>query len=93
MAPVWCGQLAGTGRLQPAIEFAEKAVRADPVNDALWALLYRLHGRRSAIQARRVLNRFAELLRAQDYPEDEIAELLAGIASAPGPALPPNSPA
>jgi DNA-binding SARP family transcriptional activator len=93
MAPVWCGQLAGTGRLQAAIEFAEKAVRADPVNEALWALLYRLHGRRSAIQARRILHRFAELLRAQEYPEDEIAELLAGIASVPGQALPPKSPA
>jgi ATP/maltotriose-dependent transcriptional regulator MalT/DNA-binding SARP family transcriptional activator len=85
MALNWCGQLAGDNRLQQALDFAEKALRADPLNDSLWALLYRLHGKRSAIQARQVLNRFAKLLRAEDYPEDEIAELIAGIACARGP--------
>jgi DNA-binding SARP family transcriptional activator len=84
MALLWCGQLAGASRLQPALEFAEKALRADPLNDTLWALLYRLHGRHSAIQARQVLNRFVKLLRDEDYPEGEITELIEGIASAPG---------
>jgi len=93
MAQTWCEQLAGAGRLQPAIEFAEKALAADPLNDPLWALLYRLHGRRSAIQARRILNRFAELLRAEDFSEDEIAELIEAIASARASSFsPPRNP-
>lgn len=90
MALTWCEQLAGAGRLQPAIEFAAKALATDPLNDALWALLYRLHGRRSAIQARRILNRFAELLKAEDYSEAEIAELIEAIASAPASSFSPQ---
>jgi ATP/maltotriose-dependent transcriptional regulator MalT/DNA-binding SARP family transcriptional activator len=87
MALTWCWQLAAANRLQWAVELAEKALRADPLNEALWALLYRLHGRRSAIHARQVLKRFAKLLTAEDYPEDEIAELIAGIVSASGPSF------
>jgi ATP/maltotriose-dependent transcriptional regulator MalT/DNA-binding SARP family transcriptional activator len=90
MALTWCEQLPGTGRLQPAIEFAEKALAADPLNDALWALLYRLHGRRSAIHARRLLKRFAALLMAEDYSEAEIAELIEAIASAPASSFSPG---
>ena len=90
MALAWCGQLAGAGRLQKAIDFAEEALRADPLNDSLWALLYRLHGRRSAIQARHVLKRFAGVLKAEDYPEDEIVALAKGIVSGSGTSLPPE---
>ena len=93
MALSWCVRLAGANRPQAALDFAETALRADPLNDTLWALLYRLHGRRSAIQARQVLNRFTKLLRAEDYPEDEIAELIEGIVSTPGPSFSPNKPA
>ena len=88
MALVWCGQLAGSGRLQKGIDFAEMALRADPLNDSLWALLTRLHGRRSAIQARHVLKRFAGALKAEDYPEGEIAALTKEIVSDSGPSLP-----
>jgi ATP/maltotriose-dependent transcriptional regulator MalT/DNA-binding SARP family transcriptional activator len=93
MALAWCGQLAAAGRLQPAIELAEKALGADPVSDVLWALLYRLHGRHSAIRARQVLNRFANRLRAEDFPEHEIAELIEGITSARGALFSPGQPA
>ena len=90
MALTWCAHLVGMNRLQRALDLAEKALRADPVNETLWALLYRLYGRRSAIQARQVLNRFARLLRAEEYPEADIAALIEGIALAPGPAFPPK---
>lgn len=82
LAQNWCGLLESSARLQTAVEFAERALRADPLNDALWMLLYRLEGRRSAIGARKVLLRLAELLRAEDYPENEIAHMVETIASA-----------
>ena len=81
MVLTWCGLLARQNRWQEAMDLAEKGVRAAPLNDALWALLYRVQGRQSAIAARQVLARFASLLRAEDYPEDEIAEMLRIIAS------------
>jgi ATP/maltotriose-dependent transcriptional regulator MalT/DNA-binding SARP family transcriptional activator len=90
MTLAWCAQLPGTNRSQAAIELTEKALRADPLNDVLWALLYRLHGRSSAIQARLVLTRFAERLKTEDFPKDEIAALTQGIASAPEPSFSPK---
>ena len=86
MALAWGGQLAQDGRIQPALDLTEKALRADPLNEALWALLHRLHGRRSAIQARQVEGRFASLLRAEGYPEPEIAAMVRGIVTPTAPA-------
>ncbi len=63
----WCEQLALAGRLQPAIEFAEKALAADPLNDALWTLLYRFARLSFRHPGRRILKRFAELLVTEDY--------------------------
>ena len=83
MTLAWCEQLAGSNRLQSALDVVEKALRAAPLSDSLWALLYRLQGRRSAILARQVLKRFAKQLQAEDYPEQEIAELLSTIAASP----------
>jgi ATP/maltotriose-dependent transcriptional regulator MalT/DNA-binding SARP family transcriptional activator len=80
MALVWEGQLVDADRLQPAIDLVEKALGADPLNESLWILLYRLHGRLSAIQARLVLHRFATLLRSEDYSEKEIPALVERIA-------------
>lgn len=86
MALAWGGQLALAGRIQPALDLTEKALRADPLNEALWALLHRLHGRRSAIQARQVATRFTSLLRAEGYPEAEIAAMVRGIVTPAAPA-------
>lgn len=81
MALVWCDHLAESDRTQQALRLAEKAVAADPLNDAPWGLLYRLRGRRSAIAARQVLTRFAKRLRDDDYTEEEIAAILDGIVT------------
>ena len=83
MALAWCDLLVRSNRPGLAMELAEKALRADPLNEALWALLYRLHGRSSAIQARQVLSRFARLLQSEEYPEHEIAELIKGVTAPP----------
>ena len=80
MALAWEGQLADADRLQPAIDLVEKALRADPLNESLWILLYRSHGCLSAIQARLVLHRFATLLRSEDYSEKEIPTLVERVA-------------
>lgn len=80
MALAWEGQLADADRLQPAIDIVEKALGADPLNESLWILLHRLHGRISAIQARLVLHRFAVLLRSEDYSEKEIPALVGRVA-------------
>ncbi|WP_217270463.1 BTAD domain-containing putative transcriptional regulator [Fundidesulfovibrio magnetotacticus] len=80
MVLVWGGQLADAGRTRHALELAEKALAADPLSDVLWGLLYRLHGRDSALQARQALNRFVKLLRDEGYPEDEIAQMAEAIA-------------
>ena len=93
MALTWCERLDMRNRPQPALELAEKALRADPLNETLWALLYRLHGRSSAIQARQVLNRFSKLLQSEEYPEHEIAEFIKGITSTPEPLSPAKKPA
>lgn len=82
MSLVWSGHLAETGHLHEAIDLAEKALRTDPLNESLWALLFRLHGRRSAIQGRQVLKRFAQVLKAENYPENEIAALVRGAVAA-----------
>ncbi|WP_300156234.1 BTAD domain-containing putative transcriptional regulator [Solidesulfovibrio sp.] len=85
LALAWCEQLALNDKLEAALDLAEKALASAPLNDGLWALLYRLQGRRSAILARQTLGRFAKRLQADGYPEEEIAELLASIAGAPAP--------
>jgi len=72
----WSGLLVVTERLPRAITLVEKALRCDPLNDRLHALRYRLCGRISAIRARQVVHDFKHLLEGEDYPADEIAELL-----------------
>ena len=81
LAFAWCDLLVRSDRLPKAVQVVEKALRDDPLNDRLYGLLYRLQGQNSAILARQVLKRFAAVLRAEDYPDDEVAELIAGITA------------
>ncbi|NOX79984.1 MAG: ATP-binding protein [Deltaproteobacteria bacterium] len=81
LAFAWCDLLVDSDRLPKAVQVAEKALRDDPLNDRLCGLLYRLQGRSSAVLARQVLKRFAAALQAEDYQDDEIAELVAGITA------------
>ncbi|WP_218109105.1 BTAD domain-containing putative transcriptional regulator [Desulfolutivibrio sulfoxidireducens] len=83
LALTWGGHLDRINRTQAAIDIVEKALRPDPLNDSLWALLYRLHGRRSVLQARQVVNRLATVLRNEGYPEADIEQILTGVTVAP----------
>jgi len=79
MTIAWSGLLADSDRLSQAIRVVEKALPCDPLNDRLYALLYRLHGQRSAILAQKVLKRFTGALHNEGYSSDEIAELITAI--------------
>lgn len=81
LAFAWCDLLVSSNRLPKAVQVVEKALRDDPLNDRLYGLLYRLQGQSSAVLARQVLKRFAAVLQAEDYPDEEIAELVAGITA------------
>lgn len=81
LALAWGSQLDQINRVHAAVDIIEKALRHDPLNDALWTLLYRLHGRQSALQARQVINRLAVLLRSDGYSESEVAQILKGITA------------
>ncbi|PNU18626.1 ATP-binding protein [Geothermobacter hydrogeniphilus] len=81
MTLAWSALLAGSRRLPQAVQLVEKALRNDPLCERLNGQLYWLQGQRSAVQARRVLQRFAARLQSEGYPADEIAELLSGITA------------
>jgi len=79
MALAWCPLLVEGNRSQKALDIAEKALRADSLNDSLWGLLYRLHAQKSSLSARQVLDRFARSLRAEEYPEHEVQALVRAV--------------
>ncbi|WP_233189330.1 BTAD domain-containing putative transcriptional regulator [Geothermobacter hydrogeniphilus] len=80
---VWSDLLVAAERLPQAVALVEKALRCEPLNDRLHALRYRLCGRTSSLRARQVLQEFKLLLEAEDYPADEISELLNVIVAEP----------
>ncbi|WP_020677851.1 BTAD domain-containing putative transcriptional regulator [Geopsychrobacter electrodiphilus] len=81
----WSGLLADSGRLPQAIRVAEKALSYAPLNDLLYALLYRLQGQRSAVLAKKVLRQLTDELHNEGYSTDEIAELITAIKVEPTP--------
>jgi len=83
LAHAWSGLLVNSERLTTAIKLVEKALVYSPLNDTLYALLYRLQGKNSAVQARRVLQQYNDLLHAEGYPAEEITELLTSITNNP----------
>ena len=85
MTIAWSGMLADSGRLPQAIRVAEKALSYAPLNDLLYALLYRLQGQRSAVLAKKVLRQFTDALHNEGYSTDEIAELITAIKVEPTP--------
>lgn len=85
LAFAWTELLVRSERLPYAILIAEQAWQSDPFNDRLCGLLYRLKGQNSAMQARQVLNRFADVLRGDGYPEHEVIEWIAGMTQQPLP--------
>lgn len=82
MALAWSDLLAESERLPLAIQVLEKALQHDNLNDQLYAQLYRLEGRRSALHSRRVLKRLEATLRQEGYADDEIAEFFVTIKTA-----------
>lgn len=88
MVIAWSDLLVQSDRLAEAIDAVNKALLYDPLNDRLYTLLYRLEGQRSAVHARRILNRFKSVLLQEGYCDDEIAELVQGVVSShPKPSL------
>jgi len=89
-AVAWSDLLVRSDRLPAAIRVVDKAVLYDPLNDRLHARLYRLEGQRSAMHARRVLQRFETILRQEGYHDREIADLVLAITTPqpPGPPFP-----
>lgn len=83
MALAWSDLLVRSDRLADAIGVMNKALLYDPLNDRLYTLLYRLEGQRSAVYARRVLDRFKSVLRQEGFREGEIADLVHAVASSP----------
>jgi len=76
MALAWCPLLLRSNRREQAVACAGKALRADPLNEALWGLLYRLRAVESSVLAREVLERFAALLRNEQFAEQDIRTLV-----------------
>lgn len=77
----WCQILAESDGIQDAIAVAGKALGYEPTNDRLVRLLFNLHRNSPVIQARQVLKQFATALQYEDYPVEEIAELVREITS------------
>lgn len=77
----WCEILAESDRNREAITIAEKALRYEPTNHSLVRLLYNLHRNSPVIEARQVLKQFTTTLQNQNYPEEEIAELVREITA------------
>lgn len=83
MALAWSDLLVRSNRLADAISVVNKALFSDPFNDRLYSLLYRLEGQRSAVHARRILDRFKSVLQQEGFCDSEITELVHTIASSP----------
>ncbi|WP_306548822.1 hypothetical protein [Desulfobulbus sp.] len=81
LAFAWSELLTRANRLPAAIRVVEKALTYDQLNDRLYACLYRLEGRHSAIHSRRVLNRFEAVLHQEGYPQHEIADMITEITT------------
>jgi DNA-binding SARP family transcriptional activator len=81
MALAWSDLLVQSDQLTDAIGLVNKALLYDPLNDRLHALLYRLVGQRSAVHARRVLDRFKSVLLQEGFCENETAELVQRITT------------
>jgi DNA-binding SARP family transcriptional activator len=88
LAIAWSELLAKSDRLSTAVRLVDKALLHDPLNERLYALLYRLEGQRSALHSRQVLHRFKAVLRQDGYQDQEIADLLQTIVSSPPPGRP-----
>lgn len=81
MAIAWSDLLVRSDRLADAIGVVNKALLYDPLNDRLYALLYRLEGQRSAVHARRVLDRFKSVLLLEGFCYDETVDLVQRVST------------
>lgn len=81
IAQTWGHLLMDCDRSATAIKLVEKALIHDPINDRLFALLYQLQGKRSTVQARRVLERFKKILQQEGYCDEEINEQISTIST------------
>ncbi len=76
MVCIWSGILEKDRRYEKAIQVLETALLGDLFNEELYARLYQIKGKFSALSARKTLNRFSDILQKEGYPPREIDELI-----------------
>jgi DNA-binding SARP family transcriptional activator len=76
----WCPFLAANGQLDKAVHVAAMVWQENPADEQLTSQLYNLHLQNNeTVQATNLCRRYEELLLQQEYPADEIEELLERI--------------
>ncbi len=82
MGHTWAVILAESDRTEEAIEVLTRVLRFNRMEDRLISLLYTLFLRTgNMLKARELLGQYRQTLRDQDFPEEEIDDLLFRIAS------------
>lgn len=77
----WCPELAANGQLEKAVQVATKIWKENSADEQLTGLLYKLHVlNREPLQAKRLYKRYEEMLQRDEYPAEEIQELLGRIS-------------
>lgn len=80
----WSRLLAADGRHEEAVKVAAAALHHDPVHEELVRILYGIHTAQSQpVRARKVLEDYAAALRAEEFSEDEIDEILEAFWTRP----------
>jgi LuxR family transcriptional regulator, maltose regulon positive regulatory protein len=73
----WSRLLSADGRHEEARGVAEAALRHDPIHEEIVGVLYGIHiTQGKPARARKVLKNYAAALRAEQFPEDEIDQIL-----------------
>lgn len=81
IAKTWAENLEQTAFTQEVIQFLEKVLLSNPLEEELTTLLYQFHNRQnSPLRARETLQRYKQALLKADYTEREADEFTAAIA-------------
>lgn len=82
---LWSHHLIGRGETNTALTVLERVWAVEPGNEELTGALYRLQVRRGDLQkARTLLNRFSEIMKNDEIPEDEVRASLEKIMATEG---------
>jgi hypothetical protein len=80
----WSRLLSSDGRHEEARQAAETALRHDPIHEDLVRILYQIQTTQGkAAKARKVMEGYAAALRAEQFSEDEIEEILEAFWTRP----------